>query len=603
MNPNKFCFIACISSDDADMQIAQNLCDLSVPEGYEIEYLGVREAPSIAAGYNEAIDATDACYKIFVKESAQIFDADILTKILSIFEKDKKIDAIGVLGTDKMPTDMVLQHGTMYGVAAADIFDVAGDYIEVICISDDFMVIKGDYRFDDISFDGSSFYNVAICADILRNRKKIVVANQDTPWLSEYSSPEYDENFEKYRRKALEKFSGLFNIDKTAKRLGIVHLKEISANDMVWALLQTKHDVEIVDLGIELEKHTQEDLENLCNFINNHHLDALFTYDFCPVVSDACEKSGTKYLPWVYDAPQQALYYDCVKNSCNYVFSFDKDQVKTTKENGCPHVFHQPLATNITRFSTLKITPEDKARFSCDISFIGSLYSDNPYNLVAANLRPETKNELDEIINSAMGIWDGKEHICSRLSEAAKEDFLQVMRPGNNPLAEKDPDVFIHAALTSRYIAHLERIQILRALKDYDLKFHTHEKNLNIEGITAYPTVDYNSELPKAYALSRINLNITLHSITSGIPLRVFDIMGAGGFVLSNYQPEIPELFEIGKEIEVFHSIPELKEKVDYYLTHEDERAKIAKKGYEKTAKYHTCEVSMGNMLRLTGIN
>ena len=590
MNPNKFCFIACISSDDADMRIAQNLCDLLVPEGYEIEYLGVREAPSTAAGYNEAIDATDAQYKVFLKESAQSSDADILSKIISIFEKDKKIDAIGALGTDKMPTDMVLQHGTMYGVAAADIFAVAGDYAGVLCISDDILAIRGDYRFDDSSFDGSYFHNVALCADILRNRKKIVVANQDTPWLSEYSSPEYGE-------------ASLFNIDKTAKRLGIVHLKEMSANDMIWALLQTRHDVEIVDLEIELEKHTPEDLEKLCTFINNHHMDALFTYDFCPVISDACEKCSAKYLAWIYDAPQQALYYDCVKNSCNYVFSFDKDQVKTTKENGCPHVFHQPLATNITRFSTLQITPEDKARFSCDISFIGSLYSDNPYELIAARLSSETRKELDDIIDSAMGIWDGKEHICSRLSEKAKAELIQVMRPGQNPLAEKDPDIFIHAALTSRYIAHLERIQILRSLKDYDLRFHTHEKNLNIEGITAYPTVDYYSELPKAYALSRINLNITLHSITSGIPLRVFDIMGAGGFMLSNYQPEIEELFEIGKEIEVFHDISELIEKVDYYLSHEDERAKIAARGYEKVAKYHTYEVSMGNMLRLAGIS
>ena len=94
MNPNKFCFIACISSDDADMRIAQNLCDLLVPEGYEIEYLGVREAPSTAAGCNEAIDATDAQYKVFLKESAQISDADILSKIICFpcISMQKRID-------------------------------------------------------------------------------------------------------------------------------------------------------------------------------------------------------------------------------------------------------------------------------------------------------------------------------------------------------------------------------------------------------------------------------------------------------------------------------------------------------------------------------
>ena len=57
----------------------------------------------------------------------------------------------------------------------------------------------------------------------------------------------------------------------------------------------------------------------------------------------------------------------------------------------------------------------------------------------------------------------------------------------------------------------------------------------------------------KIFYLSKINLNISLSSIETGIPQRVLDIMGCGGFVLTNYQPEIEDLFEIGKEIEVFH--------------------------------------------------
>ena len=602
MNPNKFCFIACISNDDSDMRIAQNLCELSVPEGYEIEYLGVRQAPSIAAGYNEALDSTDAQYKIFIKESAVIVNPDILSIILKIFEKDRKIDAIGAWGTDKMPTDMVISHGTLYGVPSDITFPVEGDYQEVLCISDDILVIKGDYRFDDSSFDDEYFYNVSLCADILRNSKRIVVANQNAPWLSAYSYPNYGESFEKYRKKALEKYASLFHIDTSAKRLGVVHLKEMSSTDIIWALLQTRHDVEIVDLDISIERNTKEDLDSLCSYISNHHLDALFTYDFCPVISDACQKSKAKYISWVYDSPQQALYYDSVKNSCNYIFSFDKDQVDSTIKSGCPNVYYQPLATNITRFSTLHITEEDRHRLSCDISFIGSLYSENIYTQIADRLQNETRKELDCIIESAFGIWDGKEHLCGKLSEAAKKELIEVMNASQNPLAQKDPDVFIHAALSSRYLAHLERIQILKNMSGYNLHFHTREKDINIEGITALPIVDYYNELPKAYALSRINLNITLHSITSGIPLRVFDIMGAGGFVLSNFQPEIPELFEIGKEIEVYHSFDELKEKVDYYLSHENERAKIAKKGREKVIRNHTYEISMNKMLKISGL-
>ena len=66
------------------------------------------------------------------------------------------------------------------------------------------------------------------------------------------------------------------------------------------------------------------------------------------------------------------------------------------------------------------------------------------------------------------------------------------------------------------------------------------------------------------------------------MPQRILDIMGSGGFVLTNYQQEIENYFEIGKEIEVFRDLDELMEKVSYYLSHEKERLKIAMNGYQK---------------------
>ncbi len=80
-------------------------------------------------------------------------------------------------------------------------------------------------------------------------------------------------------------------------------------------------------------------------------------------------------------------------------------------------------------------------------------------------------------------------------------------------------------------------------------------------------------------------------SIESGIPQRVFDIMSAGGFVLSNDQPEIRELFSPDREVVLFSSIEELKEKAVFYLKHKDIRRKIAEKGYSAVSgKYSTTE-------------
>jgi spore maturation protein CgeB len=94
--------------------------------------------------------------------------------------------------------------------------------------------------------------------------------------------------------------------------------------------------------------------------------------------------------------------------------------------------------------------------------------------------------------------------------------------------------------------------------------------------------------MPIVFNNAKINLNITLRAIETGLPLRIFDICAAGGFLLTNYQEELPEYFEIGKEAEYYGSRDELMDKCAYYLTHENERTRIAQAGLERIQKQHT---------------
>ena len=86
----------------------------------------------------------------------------------------------------------------------------------------------------------------------------------------------------------------------------------------------------------------------------------------------------------------------------------------------------------------------------------------------------------------------------------------------------------------------------------------------------------------KVFRLSKINLNITLPSIHTGIPLRAMDIMGAGGFLLSNWQADFEGLFENGVDYAAFTSLDEALYQIEYYLEHEDERVYIAENARQK---------------------
>ena len=105
--------------------------------------------------------------------------------------------------------------------------------------------------------------------------------------------------------------------------------------------------------------------------------------------------------------------------------------------------------------------------------------------------------------------------------------------------------------------------------------------------------------MPLIFHESDINLNITAKSIRSGLPLRVWDILGSGGFCLTNYQADLPELLQIGEHLDIYSSFDELEEKIHYYLEHPDIRKEIAQNGYDIVKSQHTYPIRLEQMFSL----
>lgn len=115
--------------------------------------------------------------------------------------------------------------------------------------------------------------------------------------------------------------------------------------------------------------------------------------------------------------------------------------------------------------------------------------------------------------------------------------------------------------------------------------------------------VDYYEVMPHVFKQSKINLNITLRSIQSGMPLRAWDIMGAGGFLLSNYQADFFDFFTPGEDFDYFDGAEDLLSKIEYYLSHEKERMEIARNAYQKVAEAHTYRHRLSAMLQVADIH
>ena len=68
------------------------------------------------------------------------------------------------------------------------------------------------------------------------------------------------------------------------------------------------------------------------------------------------------------------------------------------------------------------------------------------------------------------------------------------------------------------------------------------------------------------------------------------DIMGAGGFLLTNFQADFLDYFIPNEDFVYYESEEDLVDKVNYYLSHEKERIEIAHNGHEKAKKNHSFE-------------
>lgn len=71
---------------------------------------------------------------------------------------------------------------------------------------------------------------------------------------------------------------------------------------------------------------------------------------------------------------------------------------------------------------------------------------------------------------------------------------------------------------------------------------------------------------------------------------RLFESTARGAFLIFPYIKGIEDYFELGKEIVTyeFGNFEQLKELIDYYLKHDDEREAIRKAGFERAKREHT---------------
>lgn len=387
--------------------------------------------------------------------------------------------------------------------------------------------------------------------------------------------------------------------------------------DIIATFQTMGHQVDVIER--ELESYDEDDAfaARLHGILQQKNYDFVFTVNYFAVISGVCQQMGIKYVSWSCDSPLLSMYHKNVFLDCNYFFLFDKTNYLEFKGMGVKHIWHLPLAVDTDRLDELfaqdtadernnvnrryiidktdsvdeiqlaetdsgNHTKNTVRNFVGEISFVGNLYEKNSYDELEKRFPEYLRGYFDAVMEAQLNISGGN-IIEPMLTADILERVSEYFELKKSKDSFSDLGLVFATTVLGFKTASLQRQRALLALAaKFPVNLYTNTGGDTLLRVKNCGSVDYWSEMPKVFRYSKINLNFTIPNIKSGLPLRIFDVLGAGGFLLTNYQAELPAYFEIGKDLACFESETELVEKCSYYLTHEEERQQIARSGYEK---------------------
>jgi GT2 family glycosyltransferase len=263
MNDKKIAFIYCVNNRALYEESVRYVKSLHVPEGYEIEFIAIESASSIASGYNQGMRQTDAKYKVYLHQDVFIVNKNFLYDIIALFEKYPKLGMIGVAGAKTVPKNGVWwestqRFGKVYDSHTGEMKllsfkDTELDYEPVQAIDGLIMITQYDTPWREDLFTGWHFYDLSQCQEFLLAGYDVGVVRQNEPWcVHDCGIVNVKNGFDDYRKKFIDVYGE--NVQRLNKKfLPLVSILIRAYNQTAYlkealesAINQTYPNIEII---------------------------------------------------------------------------------------------------------------------------------------------------------------------------------------------------------------------------------------------------------------------------------------------------------------------------------------------------------------------
>ncbi len=206
LDPHGFAFITCVD-DETQYDICLRYVEaLQIPSGYAMEKIAVFGATSMAEGYQRAMEASTARYKIYIHQDAYLVHRALLSELVNLFRTYPRLGMVGVTGGTRLPASVLFSMNNPFHSYGREwdyrrpggpssllgpanrrrlhftrLRSFVGDYLPAVAVDGFFMATQYDIPWIHPQF-GFDLYDQVQALEFIKAGLEVGVARQETIW-------------------------------------------------------------------------------------------------------------------------------------------------------------------------------------------------------------------------------------------------------------------------------------------------------------------------------------------------------------------------------------------------------------------------------------
>lgn len=195
LDENKICFITCVNDKDQYARCCEYIGSLILPDNMKMDGRAVYGAASITAGYQDAMEKSDAKYKIYLHQDVWIITFYFIEYVVNFFRTHPSVGIAGVVGSDDIAPSGAWWEGNRIGMITdthrngglyTDFYSYGGE--KAVLLDGLLLATQYDVPWRKDLFTGAHFYDVSQCLEFHRHGYEAAVFPQQVPWCVHWCS-------------------------------------------------------------------------------------------------------------------------------------------------------------------------------------------------------------------------------------------------------------------------------------------------------------------------------------------------------------------------------------------------------------------------------